>query len=226
MQNCLICDKEYKPNNKNSKYCSNQCKWIAHKGQENPFFKEKIKLICQICKKEYEKNPSQNKNGRSKCCSIECRRKLVTEKMFGHSWNKGQIISKERRKQTSERMKGNKYNVGRKLSEEQKEYLRNINSGEKSCSWKGGITPKNLLIRWSKRMKNWKQVIFNRDNYTCQSCEIKSHNGLGYSVRLEAHHIKSFSDYSELRFDINNGITLCRPCHSIIHFGTATLGKA
>ena len=48
--------------------------------------------------------------------------------------------------------------------------------------------------------------MFARDGYTCQACEKKG-------IRVEAHHIKEQSNYPELRFDVNNGITLCRDCH-------------
>ncbi|MFC0903840.1 HNH endonuclease [Clostridium sp. MT-14] len=75
-------------------------------------------------------------------------------------------------------------------------------------SWKGGITPINESIRHSDEYINWRRLVFERDNYTCQCCK----NSL--SNNLEAHHIENFSDHENLRFDINNGITLCKKCHN------------
>lgn len=82
--------------------------------------------------------------------------------------------------------------------------------GENSPKWKGGKTSINRRIRSSKKYRNWRYLIFIRDNYTCQYCHERG-------VELHPHHIKSFAKYPNDRFDINNGITLCSYCHKLVH---------
>lgn len=63
--------------------------------------------------------------------------------------------------------------------------------------------------RCTKEYKAWKKYIFKRDNHTCQICGIGRDKDI-----LNAHHIKKFSVYKDLRTDTENGITLCEHnCH-------------
>lgn len=85
-----------------------------------------------------------------------------------------------------------------------------IKKGSESHAWRGGKTPKSIIIRQSKEHRSWAKQVKERDNYTCQECG-------KYPARVHSHHIKSFAKYPELRFDLDNGITLCIDCHSDIH---------
>jgi len=80
--------------------------------------------------------------------------------------------------------------------------------GELNPNWKGGIYKTNRDVRRSPIYKRWQISIYKRDKYRCQLC--------GGSNNLNANHIKRFSEYPELRFEISNGITLCFNCHKAI----------
>jgi hypothetical protein len=72
-------------------------------------------------------------------------------------------------------------------------------------SWKGGIK-KDKDRRKSFEGSQWRKAVFERDNYTCVLCMVRG-------GRLEADHIKPYSMFPELRYEINNGRTLCSSCH-------------
>jgi len=58
--------------------------------------------------------------------------------------------------------------------------------------------------RRSPAYKFWSKSVKDRDSWKCKICDCKK--------GLIAHHILGFTYYPELRYDINNGITLC-PAH-------------
>lgn len=66
-------------------------------------------------------------------------------------------------------------------------------------------------MRNRKIYEEWRISVYKRDNFTCQYCNDNKANN------IEAHHIKSFAKYPNLRYDIDNGITLCKTCHKEIH---------
>jgi len=57
-------------------------------------------------------------------------------------------------------------------------------------------------FQWSKKIKD-------RDEYICQICEDNRD--------VVAHHIYSYKEHKDKRIDLNNGVTLCRECHSDFH---------
>lgn len=89
---------------------------------------------------------------------------------------------------------------------------KNISStlqGIDSDDWKGFTTNELTRLRRSAKYSTWRSEVMERDKYTCQHCGASG-------VYLEVHHMKSFAKHPELRFEIDNGLTVCIPCHGII----------
>jgi hypothetical protein len=113
---------------------------------------------------------------------------------------KGQKLSELHKKRISSS------NKGKKISEETRIKISCANRNIEDSKFDGFTTPKNRLIRLSVGYKQWRESVFKRDNHTCQYCN--KHGG-----DMNAHHIKKFNNNKDLRFNINNGITLCKDCH-------------
>ncbi len=65
--------------------------------------------------------------------------------------------------------------------------------------------------RHTLKDKVFRLSVFERDKFTCQKC------GDNRGGNLEAHHILNHWKYKNLRYDVNNGITLCKDCHKEFH---------
>ena len=93
------------------------------------------------------------------------------------------------------------------------EKTSNRMQGDGCHFWKGGINGQNDTLRHRREYKDWRKRVYERDNYVCQCCGDRG-------GRLNAHHINSFSDHPELRYNIHNGITLCTKCHDSTEEGS------
>ncbi len=143
---------------------------------------------CEICKKDLYVVPSRIKQ---RFCSDECR--LIGMKDIYQEQVKSFLFKK---------------GIHSSITTE----FKHGDGGEKHWNWKGGITNSNRTLRQDNRYREWQQQVYKRDHYKCQECQIHCYPG-----NIIAHHIFNFSDYPELRTVVNNGITLCRKCHVIIH---------
>lgn len=59
--------------------------------------------------------------------------------------------------------------------------------------------------RSSDTYRSWRSGVYKRDGFRCRACRSKSN--------LHAHHIVPWSVSVAQRFDIDNGVLLCQPCH-------------
>lgn len=169
--------------------------------------------------------------GRGRKHTEETKRK-ITEKNIGNTYNLGKKHSEETRKKISESNKGKIMSpeavektrlklLGRKLTEEQRAMRR----GERSSSWKGGISRINSRIRQSAEYITWRSKVYYRDNYTCVLCHRNRKNDkttklnadhiIAFSILLKENNIKKTTDaiHCNNLWNIDNGRTLCYECH-------------
>lgn len=118
-----------------------------------------------------------------------------------------------RTQEHKDKLKKNKRFLGKKHTTETKLKIskskKGQNSGEKSYQW---IKDRTQLKDDSKERggqlhREWSKSVKDRDGWICR---IQNKDCSG---RMESHHILSWKDHPELRYKINNGITLCHFHH-------------
>lgn len=91
-----------------------------------------------------------------------------------------------------------------------------VMSGASNPNWKGGITRKSMAGRTLGAYADWKKAVLEKYSYKCSGCGVEQGyvcECCGNRTVLHTHHIKPYSEYPELRHDVDNGIALCSKCH-------------
>ena len=146
---------------------------------------------CVVCDKEIW--VQNNQLNRKKFCSRACKGKMAkTLFKVGHS----DMVTKEGRQQQAIKTLGHEPYFNK--------------SGADSPRW---IEDRTKIVGRHNRpfhdsdYKQWMLSVKNRDSWRCrianQDCD----------DRLEVHHILPWREFVELRYEINNGITLCHAHH-------------
>jgi hypothetical protein len=85
---------------------------------------------------------------------------------------------------------------------------KNMSRGPAHYLWVGDRTKlKKQNRRNDSAYKEWRITVYRRDGFKCKISNVECRG------RIEAHHILAWAEFPELRYQPNNGITLCRNHH-------------
>ena len=122
-------------------------------------------------------------------------------------------MSKDRKGKAPKNIDSIKYFwLGKKRSVEDREKMSKAKIGKPNLALRKDTHKIDESKVWRKRFEYrlWREAVYKRDNFTCHKCKVSG-------GRLHPHHIRNFAEVIELRFAIDNGITLCIGCHRDFH---------
>jgi len=176
---------------------------------------EKREFCGNPCKMSYRNHPDRNPSK-----SIEARKK-ISESRKGKSTTLGLKCPEWKKKKISKALKGKPTwrRPTQKTIDAWIEGMKNAprRKGSNHPMWKGGFAKARQARYKEPEYIEWHDKCLERDNYTCQKCGAR--NGNGKNVLFQVHHKIHYWERPGLAYDLDNGTTLCRPCHRKSHKG-------
>ena len=171
-------------------------------------------------------------------------KRKISISAMGHKRNLGRKLSEEHKKSIGRGNKGKKHTeetrkklslsqkkrvesgvpngfLGHRHSNEWKHKMSILRRGSKGWNWKGGITTLCQQIRACFKSKEWRLMVFGRDNFTCCLCGKRGdyleadHWPKTFQSIFHENKITNIDEAIKCEefWNINNGRTLCYDCH-------------
>ena len=172
---------------KTAKYCSQKCYWNDYPNRPHNGEGKGIKGKCLICGKIVKKGGRNREQVLKGICY--CSQECFHKSRIGIKF----------------KITGKGLENIRRASKIHGLSIR----GKNAPNWKGGVSRKNHR-RENIKYREWRKAVYRRDFWTCQDCREKQKHPI-------AHHLKGWNEYPNLRYMVENGITLCRGCHKKRH---------
>jgi 5-methylcytosine-specific restriction endonuclease McrA len=142
------------------------------------------------------------------------KKKISESKKGTKPWNYGMSWSQEVKEKIGQKNRGRKH-----TPEARRKQLENTPRGERHHNWRGGITTINQSVRKMPEYIEWRNKVFMQDNWACCSCGAKGSMNVDhikpFSFIMRENNIQSREEAKNCDelWDIENGRTLCVPCH-------------
>lgn len=205
-KNCMNCGKEYSKPGVTSRamwarrrFCSQACHY-ASKNETR---------TCAHCGSTF----TIHRHRKNRYCSTKCAGQSPARKVknfrpdrkIAKPWL-GKTFSAEHRANIRKRLREDPV-----VNEKMRAAARKL-AGPKHWNWKGGITKGDRAKRQTVDYHEWRTRVYQRDRYCCRMCRVKCRSG-----NITAHHVLPFKTHPTVRYDLSNGLTLCRSCHKKWH---------
>ena len=187
----------------------------------------KARWLCQCdCGKKTNSSTNNLRGGKSKSCGCgrnDGKLKTMKARMIGKEVGRLKVISYHSTRKNGyywdcECRCGNKIQVS--SNDLNTNHTKSCGCilkemiGEKHPRYNPELTDEERIFGryelYGVNIKRWRNAVYKRDKYICQVCSKNSN-------KLHAHHLNSFHWDKDGRFDINNGVTMCEPCHKEFH---------
>jgi len=158
--------------------------WAAYRSKQLPY----VQKECTDCARSFSV-PAGGSNAQRRCDPCRTAECVVCERRF--------IADRAGRRCCSRTCVGN--------LPENRSRIQQVGSRPRPKGTRAHLE-RDRTKHGSAAEREWRTKVFRRDGWTCQDCGARG-------VRLQADHIKPWSTHPDLRLDLDNGRTLCEPCH-------------
>ncbi len=236
---CEACGEDFLTNNAeirkgNGKYCSRRC---CYAGRKRVY----VDLVCAVCGQTYslrlgDYNWRVKQGHAVKYCSVQCAAVSPERNQNLSASLKQSEAVKAARAIYAPKAKATK-NTPEYRTGARDRFRQQMKDPAKRARWEEGIKRRSNNPQWRdapwhqrgennpnykgdrrargtamgrQEYRDWRKAVFMRDHYICQECG-------KHTDSLIAHHVKPWAGHPDLRYNVENGITLCEHCHDLKH---------